>query len=156
MEENRYYLKRSQVPAFGSWDCYDSDFPIPFTECFESARQAGLIHYTYSQDSDLYVTGDLYQNHVVTPTMIVVPRRKKKGSYKEGRKEGWVMCDNCEKESPRHVSVPLSPVPTARHMHRKPVDEDLYKISPDLLYPKSKMKGIRGFMSSCLMPSCGC
>ncbi|XP_006352822.1 uncharacterized protein [Solanum tuberosum] len=138
MEETRYYLKRSQVPAFGSWDCNDNDFPIPFTECFESARQAGLIHYTYSQDSDLYVTGDLYQNHVVTPTMIVVPRRKKKGSYKEGRNEAWVMCDNCEKESPRHV-VALSPVPTVRHVPRKPVDEDLYKISPDLLYPKSKM-----------------
>ncbi|KAH0663520.1 hypothetical protein KY285_028503 [Solanum tuberosum] len=48
------------------------------------------------------------------------------------------MCDNCEKESPRHV-VALSPVPTVRHVPRKPVDEDLYKISPDLLYPKSKM-----------------
>lgn len=44
------------------------------------------------------------------------------------------MCDNCEKESPRHV-VPA----TTRHVHRKPVDEDLYKISPDLLYTKSKM-----------------
>lgn len=59
---------------------------------------------------------------------------QKKGSYKEGRKEEWVMCDNCEKESPRHV-VPA----TTRHVHRKPVDEDLYKISPDLLYTKSKM-----------------
>lgn len=58
---------------------------------------------------------------------------QKKGGYKEGRKEAWVMCDNCEKESPRHVA------PTAKPVPKKPVDEDLYKISPDLLYPKSKM-----------------
>ncbi|MCD7452266.1 hypothetical protein HAX54_016098 [Datura stramonium] len=149
-EEKRYYLKRNQVPAFGSWDyCNDDEFPIPFTECFETARQAaGLFHYRYSQDSDLYVTGDLYQNHIVTPTMIVVPRRKKKGSYKEGgRKEGWGV--TCDKES-------SSPDPTARCVPKKPVDEDLYKISPDLLYSKSKMKGIKGFISSCLLPTCTC
>lgn len=154
MEENRYYLKRSHVPAFGSWDCNNDDFPIPFTECFESARQTGLFDYSYSQDSDLYVTGDLYQNNIVTPTMIVVPRRKKKGSYKEARKEAaWVMSDNCEKESP--TPLPLSP-PTVKRVPKKPVDEDLYKISPDLLYSKSKMKGIRGFISSCLLPTCAC
>ncbi|XP_016556206.1 uncharacterized protein LOC107855708 isoform X1 [Capsicum annuum] len=154
-QENRHYWKRSQVPAFGSWDCNNGDdYPIPFTECFESARQAGLFHYGYSQDSDLYVTGDLYQNHIVNPTMIVVPRRKKRGSYKEGKKEAWVMCDNCEKESSSPVNVPLSPVPTTRHVPKKPVDEDLYKISPELLYTKSKMKGIRRFFSSCLLPTC--
>ncbi|XP_059300761.1 uncharacterized protein LOC132053007 [Lycium ferocissimum] len=151
MDENNYYFKRSHVPAFGSWDCNNDDFPIPFTECFESARQAGLYNYSYSQDSDLYVTGDLYQNHIVTPTMIVVPRRKKKASYKEARKDAWEMGD-CEKESPS--PVPLSP-PTAKPVP-KPVDEDLYKISPDLLYSKSKTKGIRGFISSCLLPTCAC
>ncbi|XP_060176629.1 uncharacterized protein LOC132606943 [Lycium barbarum] len=151
MDENNYYFKRSHVPAFGSWDCNNDDFPIPFTECFESARQAGLYNYSYSQDSDLYVTGDLYQNHIVTPTMIVVPRRKKKASYKEARKDAWEMGD-CEGESPS--PVPLSP-PTAKPVP-KPVDEDLYKISPDLLYSKSKMKGIRGFISSCLLPTCAC
>ena len=64
--------KRNHVPAFGSWDCNDD---LPFTQCFESARQAGLLRYSYSEDRDLYVTGDLYDNNVVTPAMIVVPRR---------------------------------------------------------------------------------
>lgn len=66
-------FKKSHVPAFGSWDCNDD---LPFTQCFESARQAGLLRYSYSQDRDLYVTGDLYQNDVVTPAVIVVPRRR--------------------------------------------------------------------------------
>lgn len=69
------------MPAFGSWDWNDN---LPFTQCFESARQAGFLRYSYSEnpeeeeeeDRDLYVTGDLYDNHVVTPAMIVVPRRR--------------------------------------------------------------------------------
>lgn len=68
-------MMRSQVPAFGSWD-WNQD--LPFTQCFESATQAGLLRYTsYSdEDRDLYVAGDLYENDVVTPAMIVVPRRR--------------------------------------------------------------------------------
>jgi len=63
------------VPAFGSWDWNDN---LPFTQCFETARQAGLLRCSYSEseDRDLYVTGDLYENNVVTPAMIVVPRRR--------------------------------------------------------------------------------
>lgn len=73
MERKMQEFKKSHVPAFGSWDCNDD---LPFTQCFETARQAGLLRYSYSQDRDLYVTGDLYQNDVVTPAMIVVPRRR--------------------------------------------------------------------------------
>ncbi|KAJ6687133.1 hypothetical protein OIU79_016795 [Salix purpurea] len=78
-----YYFSRSHVPAFGSWD-WNSD--LPFTQCFESARQAGLLRYSYSEDRDLYVAGDLYENDVVTPAMIVVPRRRKKGVALEPKK----------------------------------------------------------------------
>lgn len=71
-----YHFKRNHVPAFGSWDWNDN---LPFTQCFESARQGGFLHYSYSEsneDQDLYVAGDLYDNHVVTPAVIVVPRRR--------------------------------------------------------------------------------
>lgn len=64
------------MPAFGSWDWNDN---LPFTQCFETARQGGFLHYSYNsetEDQDLYVAGDLYDNHVVTPAMIVVPRRR--------------------------------------------------------------------------------
>ncbi|XP_019178584.1 PREDICTED: uncharacterized protein LOC109173747 [Ipomoea nil] len=156
-----YFMRRSQVPAFGSWDC-DDGFPIPFTQCFESARQAGLLRYSYSEDRDLYVAGDLYENDVVTPAMIVVPRRRGKGSgYEhggkgEGRKDGWVM-GGCDCEYGGDVKEPPSPVPPSPPPARrepKAVDEDLYKISPDLLYARTKRKRAWGFLPSCLRPVC--
>ena len=76
--------KRSHVPAFGSWD-YHGD--LPFTQCFESARQAGLLRYSYSEDRDLYVVGDLYQNDVMTPAMIVVPHREGRKCYPDEKQE---------------------------------------------------------------------
>ncbi|KAJ6339002.1 hypothetical protein OIU76_008464 [Salix suchowensis] len=139
-----YYFSRSHVPAFGSWD-WNSD--LPFTQCFESARQAGLLRYSYSEDRDLYVAGDLYENDVVTPAMIVVPRRREKRrrprAKEEKREQSWEGRSDV-KESP---SPPPMPTP-------KPVDEDLYKISPELLYAKRKKKGVLCLFSSCLMPTC--
>ncbi|XWS36622.1 hypothetical protein CRYUN_Cryun20dG0100600 [Craigia yunnanensis] len=139
------YYRRSHVPAFGSWD-WNND--LPFTQCFESARQARLLRYNYSEDRDLYVAGDLYENDFVTPAMIVVPRRRTKVRHshvKEGKKQSWEVSDVKEPPSPT-----LLPRPTP-----KPVDEDLYKISPELLYTKPKKKRGLGFFSSCcFVPSC--
>ncbi|XP_028965705.2 uncharacterized protein [Malus domestica] len=143
-----FRMMRSQVPAFGSWD-WNQD--LPFTQCFESARQAGLLRYTtysdeHDEDRDLYVAGDLYENHVVTPTMIVVPRRRNKmrqSHVKEVKEQSWMVSD---------VKEPPSPAPSRRPTP-KPVDEDLYKISPHL-FAKSKKKRGFGFFSSCLLPTC--
>ncbi|PON65965.1 pathogenic type III effector avirulence factor Avr AvrRpt-cleavage: cleavage site protein [Trema orientale] len=136
--------RRTHLPAFGSWDWNDN---VPFTQCFESARQAGLLRYSYSEDRDLYVTGDLYENDVVTPAMIVVPRRRTKvrdPDVKEAKHhQSWVT-DLKEPPSP-----PPMPRPTP-----KPVDEDLYKISPELLFAKHKKKRGLSFFSSCLLPTC--
>ncbi|KAI4354184.1 hypothetical protein L6164_003076 [Bauhinia variegata] len=144
MEE--FYFKRSHVPAFGSWDWNDN---LPFTQCFESARQTGFPRYSYSEseDRDLYVTGDLYENDVVTPAMIVVPRRRAKvrdqHEKEEAKKQDWVS----------DVKEPPSPTPQPRPTP-KPVDEDLYKISPELLYAKTKKKRGLCLLSSCLLPTC--
>ena len=46
-----------------------------------------MLRYSYSEDRDLYVAGDLYQNDVMTPAMIVVPRRKGRKCYPD-EKEG--------------------------------------------------------------------
>ncbi|XP_059283224.1 uncharacterized protein LOC132036843 [Lycium ferocissimum] len=159
MEESNYYMmNRSHIPAFGSWEsCNTDEFPIPFTQCFESARQVDLLRYSYSEDRDLYVAGDLYQNDILTPAMIVVPRRKRKVTSNEavgkkaGTEEGWVMC-NCEYDD--EVKKAASPVPAPPKRAAKAVDEDLYKISPTLLHSKPKRKGVRGFFSSCLLPTC--
>ncbi|WMV46701.1 hypothetical protein MTR67_040086, partial [Solanum verrucosum] len=108
--------------------------------CFESARQAGLLRYSYSDDRDLYVAGDLYQNDILTPAMIVVPRRKRKASItNEGvgkaRKEGWVVC-NCEYDEEKRDTSTVPPPPPPPRRAPKAVDEDLYKISPQLLHSK--------------------
>ncbi|KAJ4847955.1 hypothetical protein Tsubulata_012166 [Turnera subulata] len=130
-----YYYSRSHVPAFGSWD-WNSD--LPFTQCFESARQAGLLRYTYSEDRDLYVAGDLYENDLVTPAVIVVPRRRAKVRHprvkEEKKQQSWAVSD--VKELPRPAASSPIPRPTP-----KPVDEDLYKIPAELLYAKPKKAG---------------
>ncbi|KAK8701881.1 hypothetical protein V6N13_020259 [Hibiscus sabdariffa] len=139
------YYTRSQVPAFGSWD-WNND--LPFTQCFESARQAGLLRYSYSEDRDLYVAGDLYDNDVVTPAMIVVPRRRTKvrrSNVKEGKRQSWESSD---------VKEPPSPTPIHHRPTPKPVDEDLYKISPHLLYAKPRKKRGLSFFASCMVPAC--
>ncbi|VFR00645.1 unnamed protein product [Cuscuta campestris] len=154
-----YFMRRSQqVPAFGSWDCDGGgDFPIPFTQCFESARQAaGLLRYSYSEDRDLYVAGDLYENDVVTPTMIVVPRRRVvENGGKGGGKEAaaWVVGQCGYEDFGAVVKEPPSPPPPSPPPS-KAVDEDLYKISPDLLCSRAKRRRSWGFFSSCLRPVC--
>ncbi|XP_057440491.1 uncharacterized protein LOC130732466 isoform X2 [Lotus japonicus] len=139
MEE--YYYKRNHVPAFGSWDWNDN---FPFTQCFESARQAGLVRHSYSQseDRDLYVTGDLYEKKDVSSTMIVDPRRRamdRDHHERETKKKNWV--SDMDSEPPK-----LTP---------KPVDEDLYMISPEFHLAKVKKKrSVLCLFSSCLLPTC--
>ncbi|GJR50974.1 hypothetical protein Tco_1401495 [Tanacetum coccineum] len=130
------HYTRNHIPAFGSWDCNDD---LPFTQCFESARQAGLIRCSYSGDRDLYVAGDLYENNILTPAIIVAPRRR--GCPKKTKKDVWVAYDYDSKEPPSPVSVatqPSPPRPRTAHVKPKPVDEDLYKISPELLRAKPR------------------
>ena len=49
---------------------------MAYTQYFETARtRPNFTSFaTHAQDTDLYVTGDLYQNDVVTPAVILVPR----------------------------------------------------------------------------------
>ncbi|XP_071723424.1 uncharacterized protein [Rutidosis leptorrhynchoides] len=142
---NNYY-RRNHVPAFGSWDCNDD---LPFTQCFESARQAGLIRCSYSSDRDLYVAGDLYENNILTPAIIVAPRPK--GYRKPTKKDAWTTYDYEVKEPPIPVASQPSPPSQTWHVKPKAVDEDLYKISPELLRAMTKRKKKWRLFSSCIM-----
>ncbi|KAK8674343.1 hypothetical protein V6N13_112635 [Hibiscus sabdariffa] len=146
------YYRRNRVPAFGSWD-WNND--LPFTQCFESARQTGLLRYSYSEDRDLYVAaGNFYENDVVTPAMIVVPRKRTKvqGSHvKQSRKQSWE-ASHVKQAAVSAAAAEASPIPKAKP-RPKPVDEDLYKISPDLLYARAKKKKGLCLFSCCLVPS---
>nr|XP_043612302.1 uncharacterized protein LOC122583997 [Erigeron canadensis] len=146
----------NHIPAFGSWDCNNNH--LPFTQCFESARQAGFIGYGYGgypQDRDLYVAGDLYENNVVTPAMIVVPRRRR-------RKAPVRVCDY---DYDIVYSGKQAPAPVKQRkgadfdfdfkVKPKAVDEDLYKISPELLRGTPRRKSKRwGLFSMCMLPTC--
>ncbi|CAN1130888.1 hypothetical protein LINPERHAP2_LOCUS6098 [Linum perenne] len=158
MEEYYHYGGGGgHVPAFGSWD-WNND--LPFTQCFDSARQptaAGFLRYSYSsEDRDLYLAaaGDLYQNDVVAPAVFVVPRRTRGKAANKGAK-------TTSKQQEKEVGylydvVKDAPSPPPRRRTPKPVDEDLYKIPPELLRSPSKPKKKRafGFLTSCLMPTC--
>ncbi|XP_057960935.1 formin-like protein 2 isoform X2 [Malania oleifera] len=173
--------KRSgQIPAFGNWD-YANDLPI--TQYFESARQAGLLRYSSSSgECDLYgaSTGHYVDSDIKKPPLSsVFPPRKTRGrerererrnpQVKEQKKQGKV-CDVTEPPSKRptpqklpHVRAhtrtahpkakPPPPPPSAAAKPPKAVDEDLYKIPPELL-GTSKRKKMLGIISRCLVPSC--
>ncbi|GMY20293.1 ubiquitin hydrolase [Fagus crenata] len=159
MEE---YCKRSgQIPAFGDWDKANE---LPITQYFECARQAGLIRYSSSSgetESDPYVRGDLYAVDFNKPSR-TVPTSRKRGEkrypqVKEQKKVGKVY--DVTEQPRKHTRNDAVPTPRPanaarpRPLKSKPVDEDLYKIPPELLYT-SKRKKMLGFFSRCLVPDC--
>lgn len=138
--------KKYQIPAFGYWDFSDD---LPITQYFESARHAGLLRYSAGDgERDLY--GDDLKmanvNVMMTTAAVSHPKIKKplkpyqEEHVKEQKKLGRV-CDMTEEE-PRRTRAP------------KAVDEDLYKIPPELLHEKPKRSKMLGFLSRCLVLSC--
>ncbi|KAF8105648.1 hypothetical protein N665_0157s0214 [Sinapis alba] len=153
------YYKRGHVPAFGSWDWNDA---VPFTQCFETAttqQQPSFVHYApYTEDRDLYLAGDLYDNHhLVAPAVILVPRRRAKVGQEPKRTSSKEQ-QNFKTEA-RESDAPIScPTPVVKRRTTKtpkPVDEDLYRISPTLLSVKSTKKRGGGFgcISRCFLPT---
>ncbi|KAJ7978214.1 Pathogenic type III effector avirulence factor Avr AvrRpt-cleavage: cleavage site protein [Quillaja saponaria] len=168
------YKRSGQIPAFGNWD-YANDLPI--TQYFECARQAGLVRYSSSSgESDPYVRGDLYAVDFKKPAHTVPPPRKTRGRGKGGpaphvkentKKQGKVCdCDvtepptrkpgNRSKQLDQYDTVPRSHHPPRPRLPGarlpKPVDEDLYRIPPELLHT-TKRKKMLGFISRCLVPA---
>lgn len=159
------YCKRSrQIPAFGDWD-YANDLPI--TQYFESARQAGLIRYSSSSgECDQYTCHrNLYaiDGYPKLPRTTIHQRKKMRKERrcvhgKEQRKQGKV-CDMTEpprKQAMLQKQTADDVVLVHRHPPvrvPKPVDEDLYKIPPELLNASKRKKKL-GFLSRCLVPTC--
>ncbi|KAL0685760.1 hypothetical protein Bca4012_052608 [Brassica carinata] len=152
------YCRRGHVPAFGGWDWNDA---VPFTQCFETAttQQPSYLHHypPYPQDRDLYLAGDLYDNHhLVAPAVILLPRRRAKVGQ-EPKRTTSKEHHNFKKDArvsnaPRSCPTPVVKPRTARP---KPVDEDLYKVSPRLLSLESTKKRGGGFgcISRCFLPT---
>ncbi|XP_057439595.1 uncharacterized protein LOC130731346 isoform X2 [Lotus japonicus] len=139
---------------------------MPITQYFESARQAGLVN-RYSSSSgesdpcnNVRVDHDLYSvDFKKKPLRNMPPSTLRKGMrnrerrypVKEGmnmRKQQGKVWDVTEHPRKHHDSVPPPAPPRAP----KPVDEDLYKIPPELLR-RTKRKKMLGFISKCLVPA---
>ncbi|KAL5061229.1 hypothetical protein RYX36_032833 [Vicia faba] len=149
---DEHWKRSGQIPAFGNWDFANE---LPITQYFENARQAGLIRYSSSSgDSDHYVAGeqDLYAVDFREP----VGKTRRSGETRM-RKEGKVydVTEYPRKAVKKKKTLDINdvvrkaPLPTR---FPKPVDEDLYKISPQLVR-KTKGKKMLGFISNCLVPT---
>ncbi|WOL14415.1 hypothetical protein Cni_G23195 [Canna indica] len=127
-------MNRRQIPAFGNWDYCDD---LPITQYFESAMQAGLVRDRFlgnpqDHDADLFRVDDHNTNE--KPPYHQHIRKAKKGGQKqyqlregqERTKQGKVCDVTAQAATPRRPRAP------------KAVDEDLYKIPPELLYKKPK------------------
>lgn len=175
-----YYRKSGQIPAFGDWENANE---LPITQYFECARQAGLLRCSCSGDcGGAYVNNagywggaagggaDLYGVGYEKPLprrVYVVPERKTRGMSK-----GYTQSNEQRKQvkvrdvmnQPRNQPAPHKHqqkqstksgnlVQQKSSIPAKPVDEDLYKISPELL-ENSKRKKMLGFFSKCMVPPC--
>ncbi|CAL5194958.1 unnamed protein product [Lathyrus oleraceus] len=169
---DEYWKRSGGIPAFGNWDFANE---LPITQYFENARQAGLIRYSSSSgESDPYLHGDqdLYGVDYKKPAVGKQARRIKDTRYANAMvhhkqttvTKQWKVYD--VKEHPRkqtmnnnnkvllHVNdvVRSGDNQLASKQDPKPVDEDLYKISPELLRT-TKRKKMLGFISKCLVPA---
>ncbi|CAL5194957.1 unnamed protein product [Lathyrus oleraceus] len=149
------YCKRSgQIPAFGNWDIANE---LPITQYFENARQAGLIRYSSSSgETDSYLRADehdLYALDLRKPvqkeTRNRETRMRKQGKVYDVTEYPRKAMNNKKKTLHVNDVVRKAPLPTRLP---KPVDEDLYKISPQLVRT-TKRKKMLGFISKCLVPT---
>lgn len=157
------WRRSGQIPAFGNWDQAND---LPITLYFESARQAGLIRHSTNSSGECghrYMRSDLHASDFNKPSRFHVPPRKtrmreQRGPHsREQRKQGKV-CDVTDPARKQQHTMP--------HCHKmdavicpkvplkppKAVDEDLYKIPPELLR-SAKRKKCPGLFS-CLVPAC--
>ncbi|KAL5061227.1 hypothetical protein RYX36_032831, partial [Vicia faba] len=129
-----YWKRSGQIPAFGNWDIANE---LPITQYFENARQAGLIRYSSSSgESGPYLHGeqDLYavdsKKPVEKDTRIRETRMRKDGKVYDVTEYSMKQTMNKKKILDVKDVVCKASLPTR---NPKPVDEDLYKISPQLL-----------------------
>ncbi|XP_011623687.1 uncharacterized protein LOC18434972 isoform X3 [Amborella trichopoda] len=127
MEEYR----RGQIPAFGNWDGGES---LPITQYFESAREAGLLR----RHAEENMSG--FRQTIKSGEVMQKPRTKPHQHTKDQKKKVGVRVCSVSEPMPRKPAV--TP---------KPVDEDLYKIPPELLRRSRRNK----FMDL-LSGMCGC
>ncbi|XP_074577913.1 uncharacterized protein LOC141834487 [Curcuma longa] len=141
--EDAVNRRHHYIPAFGDWD-YSNDLPI--TQYFESAMQAGLLRGHFHGEAPAY--DDLFKaSHSMKQQEEQAQIKKvKKGDPKQQqrgqeRSQGKVYDAGTARARPRRV--PMA------------VDEDLYKIPPELLHKKPRrIRMLKSWWTSCLRLNC--
>ncbi|XP_057549917.1 uncharacterized protein LOC130828121 isoform X2 [Amaranthus tricolor] len=179
MEEWKMRERGSQIPAFGNWE-YVNDLPITqYFECARQAglirysSSSGECCDHHHHHPPTSVSPDFIKPRTVRPKQMNKGIREKRtgGTHgKEGsKKQGGKVFDVTSTELPqsepklKRTHIPSSTLPSVKKQQlqfqsvtqhpRKPpmpVDEDLYKIPPELLKRKKRL----GFISRCLVPPC--
>ncbi|KQK11164.1 uncharacterized protein LOC100835004 [Brachypodium distachyon] len=140
--------KWRQIPAFGDWNLWDDDLPV--AQYFEP----GTFFFTAQageDDVDLFkvphfaATPYSYSKCVIRvkgeekADLAAAPARKKKGG---GRKKQQQQQRANEQQQRRKPKVAAA------------VDEDLYKISPNVICKVQKKKLLRNLLGGCLGLNC--
>ncbi|CAL5194964.1 unnamed protein product [Lathyrus oleraceus] len=146
---NENWRRSGQIPAFGNWENANE---LPITQYFENARQAGLVRYnSSSSETDLYAVDHKKPVGKVT--------RIRDGRYTNAMVNDTETMRKQVKvyhitEHPRKQTMNKKKVIQVNNVVRpKPVDEDLYKISPECLRTTKRNKML-SFIFKCLPAAC--
>ncbi|XP_047159433.1 uncharacterized protein LOC124829892 [Vigna umbellata] len=133
----------AHIPEFGNWDL-TNDFPI--TRYFECATQPRPLRYTSSSaETRLHNKPPRpLRNHTKQET------RNKGRRCPHGKGKAYVDKEQSRKPNRRRKHMQVQQEDNVRRTP-KPVDEDLYKIPPELLHTSNKRKKIMGFISKCFV-----
>ncbi|KAH7682981.1 hypothetical protein IHE45_05G154500 [Dioscorea alata] len=115
------------IPAFGNWEFYEE---LPITQYFEVHAKPSQNHHKKVRQSAKGTGAVVHQNQN--------QNQKQRQKQKQSK-----VCDVLPQTQPKRVK------------HPKAVDEDLYKIPPELLQQKPKRKRMLvSFLLGCIRMNC--
>ncbi|CAL4907053.1 unnamed protein product [Urochloa decumbens] len=150
-----------QIPVFGEWNQLQCEAELPMTQYFESAMQAGLVvragHRCYH---DAAAAGEvvLFRSSSSGSPPPHKPAKKVRSSGMEGgHQEEQVHAVSSRRRQQGPLAVADGGPRAARRPCRvvRSVDDDLYKVHPDLLPKKGKgRKHVRSLWMGCVGLNC--
>ncbi|XP_018443108.1 uncharacterized protein LOC108814951 isoform X2 [Raphanus sativus] len=129
--DNNNKKKSGQIPRFGDWEDANE---MPITQYFENARQAEALKLASQHPRPRHLH----------PSRQTAGTKEKRGPQRRVRD----VSSQTDKYYVDVTGVKHDVAPASRPP--KPVDEDLYKIPPELIY-SSRRKRRSGFLA-CLVP----
>ncbi|XP_027364568.1 inactive protein kinase SELMODRAFT_444075-like [Abrus precatorius] len=135
------------IPAFGNWDFANE---LPITRYFECARHTGLPR--YSSSSAEIACANHHRHHLPLRNHHKQEKRNKERRCQhvnDSKGNAYDVREHTKK--PIRVSKQQQQNDTVAPLPKPVVDEDLYKIPPELLHAANKRKKMLGFISKCLV-----